>query len=416
MPNDTTILQAKIERAHRAGGGTIMIDRDYECRKLSLPQGSKIVFRSDNGATLRLADGTNSPIIEGVDVEHFGMNGVTIDGNSANQGNTNASTVSVFASTVRVRGCTFLRGQNGVLSLRHVRQRAEIVGNTFREGREHPGIANEGTAYIGITSAAPHRETSDEQFVTIRDNLLIGGPVSKPSSGDMRGCGGIICSGNRALEPTKSHRLTIVGNTIVRCGQDTGGNHIAAIHLYRRAGYTLISGNRILDSYHDGIRVQASPHTIVCNNTIAGAHEQNVGKPSISIDSREGAISEGCLVRGNLIERWRNGTAISAVYPSDLPGRDLTIDGNLVRNVDRFVHVRDFSGTCIVRGNQFHGASTPGPAIDIRFAVGAGDSINGDTLIEGNVVRDIGGSPLRVHRCERTRIWGNIGLDDEAWP
>lgn len=406
VTDNTSALQAAINAAIASGETLYFPAGTYLTGKLTL-SGS---IRMTGAATLKLKSATNDHLLQNnsggainVDVRDM-----TFDGDYANQ--TAWTSLLNFAETdyITFSGCNVLNVFGAGLDTNPLNQRALIEGCRFEGNRDHSGVLNENPLFLSIRCSV----TSDPQLVTVNDCMFIGEVPAVSNAG----AGGVIVTTNSGGTNKQGAKCTITNNTFYNCGQNIGGNAVAAITLYRAAPYSQVCNNRILTTYEKGIDVQSSYSPIITGNYL-----ENIDTVGIALALREGVYCENGVIANNVIDGAGDiGIAVFSGPP--LPASDsnnVVISDNIVKNVDRFLLVDDYLGAISITGNVFVNSSSTGSigssCISVIGAKGAGVTyVEGEVLFANNIIETFTSTIYFSEWARPVNITGNIIFDNDT--
>lgn len=413
----------------------------YTVRGLTMFDGQTLGIYG-NGATLRVADGADNLVVNHVGsssgtVRMLYVSDLIIDGNHQNQNKFVNGLWAGFYDFVAFERCQFINGSGNLCWLRHVVELAFVSRCRFGNGKEHTGILNQNTAYIG-GQTSPTRDLTGAQVMHFEYNVMRGIiPVTRGY-----GIGGIIVAGNRNVPQEQTHRISTFKNTLFDCGQqspsdDTQQNRVAAIHLYRGGNHARLIGDRVIRGQYDGILCQATRDLLISGPTVRDLDSLGEGT-AIQFQPRDGnKVCTDTVVENANIENVT--TAVDASFTSGLPARNLSVRGGTIRNVTQVFKSFQVAGnvefdvpvvedvTLVGPTTGRHcitiGASNADPAVEVNVAVrtnikGSANlavrirNITGDAHVSGRFEDINDSSPIQFTDITGNVLWNDSVLED----
>jgi len=375
ITDDTAAIQAALTKAGVAGGGVYIPVGTFLTDTLTM--GSSTTFIG-LGGTLKLNDSSDGPVITTpLSTTNSVMQGLIIDGNSANNTGTAAtdglinilSTNAAPSSNITIDRCLISDAYQSCVTIREAAFDIQIINNQI-----------DGTDQLAGLNLAP--DSSNPVYnVTVVNNTIRNTNTS----------------GITAVGPLRQSR--IVGNHIDLTGAASG----SCILIQANTGSTInrnnvIEGNMCLESPEHGIHVGGNS-IIVRGNTLRNYVGWGVRLETIGLPDNQ---NSACIISDNVI-RWSVSSA-QGIYTQN--GAGVVVSGNTIRTLnfqgDIGIHIA-LTGTSTtdadrftVTGNNISSASIVGIYISGAIKLG---------VVSGNIIDVIGGAYTGI-KLESTKSPG----------
>lgn len=410
--DDTNAVQAAITAAIASGSGVDLPPGTYIVTTLSIPATLRVSGRGRAVVKQKASTVANMIVVSGTSTIAT-FDGVTLDGNQANQGvrPTNA-TVRMTAvgsgsatSGMAFDGVEFINGAAADIavyndSTRTTRDFLIVRGCRFRGGIEGD-IASYDPRYIDI------RSPIDYEIVNNTFDL-----AAIPAQ-----CGraGVVAYDGWAYASTDKARGLIAGNLLINVGRSEATSVLGAIDVYNYGRSLTISGNVLVNPFGRGIQTKADAEglsitgnaidgltgtwkdaQITVNGsvdanaggtiTVTGNTCLNSGYDGISIVGRNSGSTlwmRGVAVTGNVVKNCtRRGIALISVT-------DGTATGNVVDTCETGIYVEGVREAVALAANRITDTTGSGVHIDPTSSAAW-------LTITGNSIQDAGSRGIYI--------------------
>ncbi|MDQ3730322.1 MAG: right-handed parallel beta-helix repeat-containing protein [Actinomycetota bacterium] len=348
--NDRAAIQAALDAANTAGGGTVFFPKGTYILGSALTLRSNVHLTCAGGTVLKLQNGVQSYMALGTNVSNVTIEGLIFDLNKANttDGGADTSQMAVYLLASSAAGITKCAIRNCIIKDGHqLGLRLNATDSTFPLE-----VAVEGCEITGCKIGARVIRGTQIRFVrnrvyanTSEGVNFLGGKNDYVAGNRCYGNGGQGL--NFSIQATdKSVGAVVVGNLCYENGADSAGNFGWGINFSVECQRFSCVGNVCRNNYQGGIVVDVFPsgisntlyptHGVVTGNTCSGYLGINASN-GISVNG-----VNGLAVSGNTCEGNRN----NGIFVN---GRGVAVVGNTMRN----------NGTWGLLLNQGAAAATP---------------------------------------------------------
>lgn len=358
--NDRTPIQAAIDAASAAGGGTVFFPEGTYRVDSTLDLATGVWLRGAGAKSIiqrPASTGTGLPLVKANTCSDCGVADLKID-----SGNTNLS----GNGTVHFVDCTNSAVERCVIRNTHASTPAVVMQGAQSCWATHNDIDGCGYGLLfGSDSANGSTETNDNviAFNTVRnvplDSIFVTASLGSTST------------------TNNGYRNRIIGNTVTDCGDAGIESGIGMVG-------TVIEANTVDGSYGPNILVRDNDGTTIIGNICTGnTHEAagNYGGGIAVLDQTD--VSRRISIIGNTC-RDNTGAGIMLAPDSTLVGRDFIVSGNHCRdNAGAGINVWAVPGTPVT-GNLCAQNGSHGIFIKPVAATGeCGMAVSGNTC-DGN--------------------------------
>jgi Pectate lyase superfamily protein/Right handed beta helix region len=348
--NGTSDDTPAVQRALRAASGgtlffptgvyrlnSIVLDPGSSARLLGAGQGATVLEHADGAAASMLVGGPQL-------VHQLEIQNMTLDGNMQRAGSWEAAALEVRVDRLLVDHVEARHTVQQAIRLRTTTYTSVIRNSWFHDFQLHGPARNQDSRAVQVDHDLP--SDGDVWFVGNRVEM------TTPPVGPGNSVGGLRSSGELQT------RLFVWNNLFSSMGQDLSApvfEFTAPIDIYRNGDGSVIWGNRIQNSYYDGIRVMRSNDVQIVDNLVYGEGELNTeAGAGIHLEGRQPHIPmHDIIVRGNTVRDMPHVDGIRGEYDADGRAADVTVTDNHISGVRYGVYLSYVSGQVVVTRNDF---------------------------------------------------------------
>jgi parallel beta-helix repeat protein len=369
VTDDTAAIQAAMDAASNVyfPAGTYLVGAAL------VPNTNQYMWGT--GATIKLADSTNTSIISADGASNITIEGLSLDGNKANQSITKTDSTKAVIYLTDTSNATQVTKNNIV--------NCKII-NAGSDGVCFGASTYSGVSDCYIEAPAQHGISTiggsilQTEFCTFSHNRIKGGETGADGAG-------IIVMGTARF-------CSITGNTIT----DTGiyGDGITA-YAQVNHGHS-ITGNVIKNSHNHGIHI-GGDHITVSGNTINEVALTASGASGILVESQStDPAAQFITLSGNTV--YCTNANVGAGIDIQDRANNVVVSGNNIRNTATIgIRLNDGS-LAVVSGNQVSGSGTIG--IDVSSYI----RVN----IEGNIISNTNQDGIDLTGAAQSIVSGNF--------